>query len=74
MKPINVTGEVWCEYMTKKVFPAIRRKMHWCSKVVVQIDNAKPHQKSSIKETLQQASENRRGQGGMEIVLEPQPA
>ena len=45
MKPINVTKEVYSEYLENKVFPAIREKMPSIArrKIKVQQDNAPPH-------------------------------
>jgi hypothetical protein len=74
LQPIPVTGDVWAETMTAKVFPAIRRKMSWLNQVNVQFDNARPHTKASIQAKLLSAARNKRGPDGLEIKLSPQPA
>ena len=61
--------------MIKNVFPAIRRKFAGVTiKVVVQMDNARPHTKKDVRTRLEKAARNKRGKGGVKIVLSPQPA
>jgi hypothetical protein len=74
LQPIPVTGDVWAQTLTEKVFPAIRRKMSWLSEVNVQFDNARPHTKASIQAKLLAAARNKRGSDGIKIKLCPQPA
>ncbi len=74
LQPIPVSGDVWADTMTQKVFPAIRRKMSWLSEVHIQFDNARPHTKKSIQSKLLDAARNKRGSDGVEIKLSPQPA
>lgn len=74
LQPVPVSGDVWADMMTERVFPAIRRKMSWLREVNVQFDNARPHTKASIQSRLLAAARNKRGSTGVEIKLSPQPA
>lgn len=74
LKTISVTGEVWGKFVAEKVFPAIRKKMYWHKSVTLQIDNAKPHSKLSVRKVLDEAGRNKRGKNGMSIGIESQPA
>ena len=42
-KDVNITSKRFLEKILGEVFPTIRRKMHFCTKVVVQFDNASSH-------------------------------
>ena len=48
--------------------------MRWTRKVIIQLDNAKPHTKKSIRQALESAARNKRGETGIEIEFAPQPA
>lgn len=74
LRPYEVTGDVWAEMLATKVFPAIRRKMSFAQRVIVQVDNARPHVKKSIQDRLREAGRNKRGVNGTEIVVCPQPS
>ena len=71
LKPINVTGEVFCSYMVNKVLPAVRKQFwHAKTSVVIQLDGARPHWKASIQPELEAALHFE----GFKIKLVQQPS
>ena len=71
LKLVSVDGNVWRDIMVGKVFPAIRDAYkHLKKQVVIQIDGAKPHIKSSIQASIEAECSKQ----GYNITLERQPA
>eukprot|EP00959_Pyramimonas_sp_CCMP1952_P266313 5567785-Pyramimonas_sp.AAC.1 len=60
--------------MTKKVFPAIRRKMPWAKLVTIQQDGASPHTGKDNPRHLKTAGMNPRVPGNAKITILTQPS
>ena len=81
-KDVNITSKRFLEKILGEVFPTIRRKMHFCTKVVVQFDNASSHGTANadvlkrLKEDGARKLVNKvTGEGYYPIiVVKPQPA
>ena len=74
-EPVNVDGEYFMEMLQKKIIPAIRTIFNGHQKVVLQLDNATPHQWACAQEAVKRAlrSSGKAG-GGVTIEVEFQPA
>ena len=70
IKPLNVTREVYSEYLLEKVFPAIRSKFPFQrhSPVYIQQDNARPHISPHDPQLLHESS---RGHQPIRILCQP---
>jgi len=81
-KDVNITSHRFVVKMINEVFPTIREKMHFCTKVVVQFDNASSHGTANanilalLKEDGARKLVNKvTGEGYYpKIVIQPQPA
>jgi hypothetical protein len=54
-EPATLNQDRFAELMVKLVMPAIRKKMHWCSAINAQMDNAPPH--NNAEEIFKTANE-----------------
>ena len=71
LKLFSVDGNAWRDMMVEKVFPAVRNAYKHAKKhVVIQIDGAKPHTKSSIQASIEEECCKQ----GYNITVERQPA
>ena len=81
-KDVNITSKRFMEKVLDEVFPTIRRKMHFCTKVVVQFDNASSHgtANDAVLKRLREDGARKlvnkvTGEGYYPtIVVQPQPA
>lgn len=81
-KDVNITSKRFIEKVLDDVFPTIRKKMHFCTKVVVQFDNASSHGTANDVVLKRLREEGARklvnkvtGEGYYPIiVVQPQPA
>ena len=48
----NMDGDNFIQMVCEKVIPSIRQKMHWASKVRVQMDGASPHTRDGVDDAL----------------------
>ena len=71
LKLVSVDGNVWRDMMVEKNFPTIRdARKHLKKQVVIQINGAKPHIKSSIPTSIEVECSKQR----YNITLERRPA
>ena len=71
LKLVLVNGDAWRDLMVEKIFPIVRDAYkHLKPHVVVQVDGAKPHTKSSIQASINAECSKK----GYKIVVEQQPA
>ena len=70
-------ANILISFFSFQVIPAIRRKMAWArpftDTVKIQLDNARPHVRQSVRERLDQACRNTQGARGLKLILDRQP-
>ena len=72
-KNMTMDAELFRKLMTTKVFPAIRKKMHWATSVTLQMEGASPHTgKSNPHQHIKRAGHTvRKGGPKIEVTVQP---
>ncbi len=72
MKDVTLNARLFQKTVLRKIFPAIRRKMPFTKRVIVQMDNAKPHVGGKTVDVLNKAGRGKKENGPtIKMLLQP---
>jgi hypothetical protein len=68
----TLNADLFWKLMTREIFPAIKRKMHWALEVTVQVDNARPHTGKGTIKRLNRAGQYPKRKGPrIRVITQP---
>ncbi len=70
----SMDSEVFLDIMKTKVIPAVRRKLHWCEEIVIQLDNAPAHGSAATRVSLNKSLSRTNSEYNQVVSLKYQPA